>query len=117
MFLDMKNINEVLTELAPSILSDIRGYFWSIDKLDTSSEHFALLLKQYPELSNAVYVINPNINNSNGSVFLGTKGNIVFTANFFANLLEQVELDFLMESPNLIKNHPLEQILETDFIF
>jgi|GEM_PF-6873033 hypothetical protein len=113
----MKNIDEVLTELNPNLLSDIRGYFWSINKLATSSTEFKSLLKQYPELSNATYILNPNINNSNGSIFLDSTGKIVFTASFFANLLKQIELDFNIESPDLTKNHPLEQILESDFQF
>lgn len=113
----MKNIDEVLTELKPSLLSDIRGYFWSINKLDTSSERFSLICEEYPELKKAAYILNPNINNSDGSIFIDAKGNIVLTANFFANLLEQVELDFFIESLDLTKNHPLSKILKKDFQF
>lgn len=117
MYNKMKNINEVLTDLNPSLLSDIKGYFWSIDKIDTNSNQFKVLCEKHPELSDAVYILNPNINNSEGSVFLGTKGNIVYTASFFANLLERIELDFLIESLDLTKNHPLEKLLKQDFQF
>ena len=117
MYTNMKTINEVLTDLNPSLLSDIKGYFWSIDKINTSTNEFKLLCEKHPELSDSVYILNPNINNSEGSIFLGTKGNIVYTASFFANLLERIDLDFLIESLDLTKNHPLEKLLKQDFQF
>ena len=113
----MKTINEVLTELDPALLSDIKGYFWSIDKINTDTHEFKLICERHPELLEAVYIVNPNINNSNGSIFLGIKGNVVYTASFFENLLERIELDFLIESMNLTKNHPFEELLKQDFQF
>ena len=115
--MEIKTINEVLTELNPTLLSDIKGYFWSIDKINTNSSEFKSLCVKYPELSEAVYILNPNINDSDGSIFLGTKGNVVYTASFFANLLERIELDFLLESIDLTKNHPLEKLLKQNFQF
>ena len=44
----MKTINEVLTDLNPSLLSDIKGYFWSIDKINTSTNEFKLLCEKHP---------------------------------------------------------------------
>lgn len=113
----MKTISEVLTDINPSLLSDIKGYFWSIDKINTSSNQFKLLCDKHPELSDAVYILNPNVNNSDGSIFLGIKGSVVYAASFFANLLERVELDFFIESLDLTKNHPLEKLLKQDFQF
>lgn len=114
----MKTINEVLTDLSPTLLSEIRGYFCSINKIDTSSSIFQGLLEKHPDLLNAVYFINPNINNYNGSIFLGSKGEVVLYADFFANLLNKVELDFIMDKiPNLTKNHPLKEILTGNITF
>ena len=115
--MEIKTINEVLTELNPTLLSDIKGYFWSIDKINTNSSEFKSLCVKHPELSEAVYILNPNINDSDGSIFLGTKGNVVYTASFFANLLERIELDFLIESIDLTKNHPLDKLLKQNFQF
>lgn len=117
MYTNMKTINEVLTDLNPNLLSDIKGYFLSIDKINIDSSEFKSLCEKHPELSDAVYILNPNINNSEGSIFLGTKGNIVYTASFFANLLERIELDFQIETLDLTKNHPLEKVLKQDFQF
>jgi hypothetical protein len=114
----MKTINEVLTELSPNLLSEIRGYFCSINKIDTSSSIFHELLEKHPNLLNAVYIVNPNINNFNGSIFLGSKGEVVLHADFFANLLNKVELDFIIDNiPNLTKNHPLKEILTDNITF
>lgn len=114
----MKTINEVLTNLSPTLLSDIRGYFCSINKIDTSSSIFHKLLEKYPDLNNAVYIVNPNINNFNGSVFLDSKGEVVLYADFFANLLNKLELDFTIDNvPSLTKDHPLKEILTGNITF
>lgn len=113
----MNQMNEILTELNPNLFSDIKFSFRTIFKLDTESDNFINLVKKYPKIENACYIVNSNTNQPNGSIFLGTKGDILFEADFFANLLPVKELDFNIEIPNLTKNHPLGEILNSEFSF
>ena len=107
----MKDISDKLLELSPQLLMDIEASYYSIYKINQKSHEFQTLKKDFQELQNAIYILNPNFNNANGNIFLNATGETIFQADFFSNLITHEALDFEYEVKEYWRSNPLEKLL------
>lgn len=112
----MRPIQHVLTSLAPQLLMDIEASYYSIFKINKDDYTYQALCKTYPILEKATYIINPNFNNADGSIFIDSSGTIILEADFFANLITHSPLDFEYSLIKYTRNHPFEKIFSQSYI-
>lgn len=106
----MQSIQHVLTALSPQLLMDIQASYYSIFKINKEDQSYKNLCEDYTNLEGASYIINPNFNDAEGSIFIDPYGKLILKANFFSNLITHLPLDFEYETTQYIHNHPFEKI-------
>ena len=70
----MNKLINNLKNLDIVILKNIESAVVSIYKINKEHRLFQPILKEYPQLSNAEYIIYPNINNNQNKIFLDENG-------------------------------------------
>lgn len=106
----MLNIKEKLKKISPQLLIDIEASYYSIYKINQNDVEFKSLKSKIQNLKNAIYILNPNFNNADGNLFLDNAGEVVYTANFFSNLITHENLDFEYEVKPYWHKNPLEKL-------
>lgn len=112
----MLTIKDKLSNIDKQLLADIEGSYFSIYKIKKDSNSFRELSTQYQKIEKASYIVNPNFNNANGSVFLLDDGTLIYEADFFANSLTNEPLDFEYSVKDYTQNHPFAKTFK-DFRF
>ena len=106
----MLNIKEKLNKLSPQLLTDIEASYYSIYKINPNDVEFNILKSKITQLQKAIYILNPNFNNAEGNLFLDNNGEVVYSANFFSNLITHENLDFEYEVKPYWHKNPLEKL-------
>jgi|SaaInl8_150m_RNA_FD_contig_101_95926_length_4872_multi_9_in_0_out_0_3 hypothetical protein len=102
----MITIKDKLLNIDKQLLADIEGSYFSIYKIKKESNSFKELSQQHQKVKEASYIVNPNFNDANGSLFLLADGTLLFEADFFANFLTNEPLDFEYSVKDYTQNHP-----------
>lgn len=102
----MTTIKDKLSNIDKQLLADIEGSYFSIYKIKKDSNSFKELSQQHQQIKEASYIVNPNFNDANGSLFLLDDGQLIYEADFFANFLTNEPLDFEYNVKDYTQNHP-----------
>jgi hypothetical protein len=88
--------NDIVSKLDADIMGDILNCLASIYKINKEHRLFAKLLEEHTELSNAEYVVYPNLNSSLPTRFLNEDGvNILSYAGGVSEfILISLDIDF-----------------------
>ncbi len=108
----MTTIKDKLLNIDKQLLADIEGSYFSIYKIKKESSSFKELSEQYQKVKEASYIVNPNFNDANGSLFLLADGTLLFEADFFANFLTNEPLDFEYKVKDYTQNHPFAKTFD-----